>query len=334
MNGIRFRFSLKKEPPWILVNARGQVIGVEAAARYIARGIKMGKEDFTVSVVTPLPVREIVARGKEIRGALEDQVVRLVLGQAHKIPIPWARRAPGWAAMALSRAIPEAASLRQLAFERWWEVMFETPPPGLTALEAALLKWAANDYRDLTEAETKALVRFQEALEGGGLHLPVANDDREIRGLLTGENLATSPAFLAWAWARRGSIYEEIEDRVGRGSKHVGLALRLLRWWRSGGTTEGFLLQNPWAEPEVVLEVERALLASEASYEEWMAGEIDGQEEVQETIYTYEELIEERTQREALAEALEILGLTPEEALRPDLLPKVRELTIALYPYS
>ncbi len=131
--------------------------------------------------------------------------MRLVLGQAHEAPIPWARRVPGWALTALDRAIlPEGASLRRRAFERWWEALFEGGPPssglpplvgpGLVALEAALVKWAANDYHDLTEAETKALVRFQEALEEVGLHLPVVNDDREIRGLLVGEN-ATSPVF-------------------------------------------------------------------------------------------------------------------------------------------
>lgn len=321
---IKFRMN-KKEPPWIFVNARGEVIGLEAAARYIARGIKVGKEDFTVSVVTPLPPARVVARGKEIRSVLEDQVVRLVLGRAHEGPIPWARRVPGWAVTALDRAIPEAAEDRRRAFERWWETLFEAAAPGLVALEAALIKWAANDFA-LTEAETKALVRFQESLEGAGLHLPIANDDREIRGLLTGEN-PTSPVFLAWAWARRGSIYEELRVKVGKGSKkYVSLALRLLRWWRRGGTTEGFLLQNPWAEPEVVLEVERALLASEVSYEEWMAGE----EEVQ-ALYTYEELLEDKAQKSALRDALAILGLTPEEALRPEVFPKVRELTLALY---
>lgn len=333
--GIRFRLNGKKEPPWITVNARGEVIGLEAAARYISRGIKFGKEDFIVSITTPLPAREIVARGGEIRGALEDQVVRLVLGQSHETPIPWARRAPGWAVTALDRAIPEAAILRRHAFEKWWEAVFESSAPGLVALETALLKWAANDYRDLTEAETKALVRFQEALEDVGLHLPVANDDREIRGLLVGGNATspTSPVFLAWAWARRGSIYEEIEAKVGKGSKQVRLALRLLRWWRAGGTTETFILENPDLSVEEVAEVEAALLASEASYEEWMYKEYDEECTTYED-YTYEEYVEERAQKEALRDALEILGLTPEEALRPEVFPRVRELTLALYPYE
>uniref|UniRef100_A0A7V4A0K5 Uncharacterized protein n=1 Tax=Thermus tengchongensis TaxID=1214928 RepID=A0A7V4A0K5_9DEIN len=331
MNGIRFRLG-KKEPPWIFVNARGEVVGIEAAARYIARGIKFGKEDFTVSVVTPLPAREIVARGEEIRKALQDQVVRLVLGQAHETPIPWARRAPGWAVTALDRAIPEAAEARRRAFERWWETLFEAAAPGLVALETALLKWAANDL-GLTKAETEALVRFQESLEEVGLHLPVANDDREIRGLLVGGN-ATSPVFLAWAWARRGSIYEEIEAKVGKGSKQVKLALRLLRWWRAGGTTETFILENPDLSVEEVGEVEAALLASEASYEEWMAGEEEEDQGEEGVLYTYEELLEERAQKEALRDALGILGLTPEEALRPEVFPKVRELTLALYPYE
>lgn len=232
--------------------------------------------------------------------------------------------------MALDRAIPEAVEARRRAFERWWEVVLGTPVAGLIALETALLKWAANDYRDLTEAETKALVRFQEALEGAGLHIPVVNDDREIRGLVGGP---TSPVFLAWAWARRGSVYDEIHEKVGKDSRKVGLALRLLRWWRRGGTTETFLAQNPDLSVEEVGEVERALLGSdEVSFEEWMYKEYD-EEEGYTTYedYTYEEYVEERAQREALAEALEILGLTPEEALRPDLLPKVRELTIALY---
>ncbi len=326
MNGIRFRLKNGKEPPWIFVNARGEVIGVEAAARYIARGIQMGKGEFIVAITTPLPPRDIVARGEEIRRALQDQVVRLVLGQAHEAPIPWARRVPGWAVTALDRAIPEAAILRRHAFEKWWEVVFESPSaPDLTALETALLKWAAN--RDLTEAETKALVRFQEALEDVGLHLPVANDDREIRGLLVGGN-ATSPVFLAWAWARRGSIYEEVEAKVGKVG--VKLALRLLRWWRAGGSTETFILENPDLSVEEVREVERALLSSEVSYEEWMYKEYDEEYTTYED-YTYEEYVEERAQREALRDALEILGLTPEEALRPEVFPKVRELTLALY---
>lgn len=319
--GIRFRLNGKKEPPWITVNARGEVIGLEAAARYISRGIKLGKEDFTVSVVTPLPAREIVARGEEIRKALQDQVVRLVLGQAHETPIPWARRAPGWAVTALDRAIPEAAEARRRAFERWWETLFEAAAPGLVALEAALIKWAANDFA-LTKAETEALVRFQESLEGAGLHIPVVNDDREIRGLVGGP---TSPVFLAWAWARRGSIYQEIEAKVGKG-KQVKLALRLLRWWRAGGSTETFILENPDLVEEV-REVERSLLASETSYEEWMR-EV---EEYDYTTYTYEEYLEERARMLALRDALEILGLTPEEGLRPEVFPKVRELTLALY---
>jgi hypothetical protein len=328
--GIRFRLvGLKRqEPPWIFVNARGQVSGIEAAARYVARGIKFGKEDFTVSVVTPLPAREIVARGEEIRRALEDQVVRLVLGQAHETPIPWARRAPGWAVMALSRAIPEAAEARRRAFERWWETLFEAAAPGLVALEAALIRWAANDFA-LTEPETKALVRFQESLEGAGLHLPVANDDREIRGLVGGP---TSPVFLAWAWARRGSVYDEIHEKVGKDSRKVKLALRLLRWWRAGGSTETFLAQNPDLSVEEVGEVERALLGSEVSYEEWMAGE-EGEEALYagEALYTYEELLEDKAQKSALRDALAILGLTPEEALRPEVFPRVRELTLTLY---
>lgn len=322
--GIRFGLNGKKEPPWITVNARGEVIGLEAAARYIARGIKFGKEDFTVSVVTPLPAREIVARGEEIRKALQDQVARLVLGQAHETPIPWARRAPGWAVTALDRAIPEAAEARRRAFERWWETLFEAAAPGLVALEAALIKWAANDFA-LTEAETEALVRFQESLEGAGLHLPVANDDREIRGLVGGP---TSPVFLAWAWARRGSVYDEIHEKVGKDSRKVKLALRLLRWWRAGGSTETFLAQNPDLSVEEVGEVERALLTVDGiSYEEWMYKE----EEEDYTNYTYEEYLEERARKEALRDALEILGLTPEEALRPEVLPRVRELTLALY---
>lgn len=327
MSGIRFRLNGKKEPPWIAVNARGEVIGLEAAARYIARGIKFGKEDFTVSVVTPLPAARVVARGKEIRGALQDQVVRLVLGQAHETPIPWARRVPGWAVTALDRAIPEAAEARRRAFERWWETLFEAAAPGLVALEAALIKWAANDFA-LTEAETEALVRFQESLEGAGLHLPVANDDREIRGLLVGGN-ATSPVFLAWAWARRGSIYEEIA-KVGKGSRQVKLALRLLRWWRAGGTTETFLAENPDLSVEEVREVERALLTVDVSYEEWMYKEYDEEYTTYED-YTYEEYVEEKRQKEALRDALEILGLTPEEALRPEVFPRVRELTLTLY---
>jgi len=328
---IKFRLDNKKEPPWIFVNARGQVIGVEAAARYIARGIKFGKGEFIVAITTPLPPREIVARGEEIRRALEDQVVRLVLGQSHETPIPWARRVPGWAVTALDRAIPEAAILRRHAFEKWWEVVFESPSaPDLTALETALLKWAANDL-GLTKTETEALVRFQEALEDVGLHLPVANDDREIRGLLVGGN-ATSPVFLAWAWARRGSIYEEIEAKVGKGSKQVKLALRLLRWWRAGGSTETFILENPDLSVEEVGEVERALLGSEVSYEEWMYKEYDEEHTTYED-YTYEEYVEERAQREALRDALEILGLAPEEALRPEVFPKVRELTLALYEF-
>lgn len=330
---IKFRLKNGKEPPWIFVNARGQVIGVEAAARYVARGIKFGKEDFIVSITTPLPAREIVARGEEIRRALEDQVVRLVLGQSHETPIPWARRAPGWAMCALDRAVPWARVRRQEDFEKWWEIFLESSSaPSLTALEAALLKWAANDL-GLTKAETEALVRFQEALEDVGLHLPVANDDREIRGLLVGGN-ATSPVFLAWAWARRGSIYEEIEAKVGKGSKQVRLALRLLRWWRAGGTTETFILENPDLSVEEVGEVEAALLASEASYEEWMAGEEEEDQGEEGVLYTYEELLEERAQKEALRDALGILGLTPEEALRPEVFPRVRELTLALYPYE
>lgn len=331
---IKFRLGNKKEPPWIFVNARGEVVGVEAAARYIARGIKFGKEDFTVSVVTPLPPREIVPRGGEIRRALEDQVVRLVLGQAHETPIPWARRAPGWAMCALDRAVPWARVRRQEDFEKWWEIFLESSSaPSLTALEAALLKWAANDLVGLTKAETEALVRFQEALEEVGLHLPVANDDREIRGLLVGGNATspTSPVFLAWAWARRGSIYEEIEAKVGKGSKQVRLALRLLRWWRAGGTTETFILENPDLSVEEVGEVERSLLASEASYEEWMAGEEEEDQGEEGVLYTYEELLEERAQKEALRDALGILGLTPEEALRPEVFPRVRELALALY---
>lgn len=326
---IKFRLGNKKEPPWIFVNARGEVIGVEAAARYIARGIQMGKGEFIVSITTPLPPRDIVARGKEIRHALQDQVVRLVLGQAHEAPIPWARRVPGWAVTALDRAIPEAAILRRQAFEKWWEAVLSPSAPGLTALETALLKWAANDY-DLTEAETKALVRFQEALEEVGLHLPVANDDREIRGLLVGGN-ATSPVFLAWAWARRGSIYEEIEAKVGKGSK-VKLALRLLRWWKAGGSTETFILENPDLSVEEVREVERSLrcFPGSVSYEEWMQKEYDEEYTTYEE-YTYEEYVEERAQRQALRDALEILGLTPEEALRPEVFPKVKELTLALY---
>lgn len=326
--GIRFRLNGKKEPPWITVNARGEVIGLEAAARYISRGIKFGKEDFIVSITTPLPAREIVARGEEIRKALQDQVVRLVLGQAHETPIPWARRAPGWAVTALDRAIPEAAEARRRAFERWWETLFEAAAPGLVALEAALLKWAANDLQGLTEVETEALVRFQEALEGMGLHIPVVNDDREIRGLVGGP---TSPVFLAWAWARRGSVYDEIHEKVGKDSRKVKLALRLLRWWRAGGSTETFLAQNPDLSVEEVGEVERALLGSEVSYEEWMAGEEEEDQGEEGVLYTYEELLEERAQKEALRDALGILGLTPEEALRPEVFPRVREIALALY---
>ncbi len=100
-----------------------------------------------------------------------------------------------------------------------------------------------------------------------------------------------------------------------------------------GGTTETFILENPDLSVEEVREVERSLLVSEASYEEWMAGE-EGEEALytgEEALYTYEELLEDKAQKSALREALEILGLTPEEALRPEVFPRVRELALALY---
>lgn len=183
--------------------------------------------------------------------------------------------------------------------------------------------------RALQGEEVPELVGVVRVLEEMGLEWP-RNPGTPPRGV--------SPLWWVIYWAGEEKEWGALAERLGTWNPRALRAARALQRAAQADPQGGL---EAWAKAAGVKEEEaQALwaLLHQGSVEEWTRGRGDEEEDLwEEEAYlpSYEEILEEeeeKRQREALAQALEALGLTAEEVLaNPALFEEVARLARAFY---